>query len=145
MRKENITPNKIYTTTQLDILIEVVNKTDEVKKSDLLKSEFIRRLSIYIINKSGMVLVSFGEDKKLNGCIVVSRHLDKLGEYLYIDFAWIDSHYPHLKEKFEEEIIGTCKVRGIKRIQMRMNKGFKAMYKLYGVYEIARILEKEVI
>ncbi|MCK4321989.1 hypothetical protein KAX08_05695 [candidate division WOR-3 bacterium] len=145
MDKKEIKLNTIYYTTNLETLMEVVEKTDEVKKSDLLKSEFIRRLGTYIIGKSGMVLVSFGEDKKLNGCMVVSRHLDKIGEYLWIDFAWLDSRYPHLKEKFEEEIIGTCKVRGIKRIQARMNRGFKAMSKLYNTREVARILEKKVI
>ena len=135
----------IYYTTKYDILEEVVRKTDEIKNNDLLMSEFIIRLGVYITNKSGMVLVSFGEDKKLNGCMVVSRHIDRLGEYCWIDFAWIDSHCNHLREKFLEEIAGTCKIRGIKRIQMRMSRGYKAMNKLYGTYEIGRILEKEVI
>ena len=144
MIKEDIKPDTIYYTTNFDTLVEVVKKTDLVKNSDLLKSEFIMRLGIYITNKSGMILVSFGEDKELNGCLVVSRHIDKIGEYLWIDFGWISPHYPHLKEKFYDEIMGNCKIRGIKRIQMRMSRGFKAMHRLYGTYEIARILEKEV-
>jgi len=135
----------IYYTTKFEILQEVVRKTDEIKNNDLLKSEFIARLSIYVTNKSGMILVSFGEDKALNGCMVVSRHMDRIGEYLWIDFAWIDPHFNYLREKYLEEIIGTCKVRGIKRIQMRMNRGYEAMNKLYGTYEVAKILEKEVM
>ena len=134
----------IYYTTKYDILEEIVLKTDEIKNNDLLKSEFIIRLGVYITNKSGMVLVSFGEDKKMNGCMVVSRHIDKLGEYLWIDFAWLDPHCSHLKEKYRDEIMETCKLRGIRRIQMRMNRGYSAMHKLYGTYEIARILEVEV-
>jgi len=145
MEEEEILANTIYYTTKLSTLIEVVDKTDLVKNSDLLKSEFIARLGQYIATKTGIVLVSFGEDKKLNGCVVVSKHLDKIGEYLWVDFAWIDPQYLHLKEKFEEEIMTACRDRGIKRIQARMNRGFKAMEKLYGVKEIARILEKEVI
>jgi len=145
MIKEDIKADTIYYTSDFDTLAEVVKKTDLVKNSDLLKSEFIRWLISYIANKTGMVLVSFGEDKELNGCMVLSRHIDKMGEYLWIDFAYIDSHCPHLKEKFEEEIVGDCKIWGIKRIQARMNRGFKAMEKLYGAKEIARIIEKEVI
>lgn len=145
MKKEEIKPNVIYYTTNYDVLEEVVKKIDEVKGGDLLKVEFIRRLTKYIYTGSGMVLVSFGEDKKLNGCHVISRHLDKFGEYLWIDFSWIDPHCPGLRKKYYEEIVGTCRVRDIKRIQVRMNKGFKAMERLFGAKEIARILEKKVI
>jgi len=145
MKKETIEPNKIYFTTNVETMIEVVKKTDEMKKSDMLKEDFIRRLATYIYGGSGMVLVSFNKSKELNGCIVLARQRDNQGDYLWIDFAWIDPHYPDLRKKFEEEIVGTCKVRGIERIQMRMNHGFKAMNKLYGTYEIGRILEKKVI
>lgn len=144
MKEEEILANTIYYTTKLSTLIEVVDKTDLVKNSDLLKSEFIKRLGIYVANKTGMVLVSFGEDRKLNGCMVISRHIDKKGQYLWIDFCWIDAHYPHLREIFEEEITVMCKVRGIKRIQTRMSKGWKAMKRLYNTYEVARILERKV-
>lgn len=145
MKKEEIEPNVIYYTTNYDVLEEVVRKTDEAKNSDLEKVEFVRRLANYIYTETGMVLVSFGEDKKLNGCHVISRHKDKFGEYLWIDFSWIDPHCPGLRKKYYDEIVGTCRVRGIKRIQMRMNRGFKAMEKLFGTQEIARILEKKVI
>ena len=135
----------IYYTTKFEILQEVVRKTDEIKNNDLLKSEFALRLSVYVTNKSGMILVSFGEDKKMNGCMVISRHIDRMGEYVWIDFAWVDPNSRHLTEKYKQEIMETCKLRGIKRIQMRMNRGYKAMEKLHGAYEVARILEKEVI
>lgn len=144
MEQKDIKANTIYYTTKLDVLTEVVAKTDEVKNNDLLKSEFATRLGIYITNKSGLIMVSFGEDKKLNGCMVVSRHLDKIGEYVWIDFAWGDPHCRYLRKKFEDELVANCKLRGIKRIQMRMNRGYKAMKKLWGTYEIAKILEKEV-
>jgi len=145
MKKEAIIPNIIYATTRFDVLAEVVNKLDKVKGTDILKEDFEALLIRYIVGQTGMVLVSFGENKKMNGCIVVSRQRDKRGEYLWIDLAWIDSHYPKLHTKFRDEIIETCKVRGIKRLQMRMKEGFKAMLKLYGVYEISKIIEKEVI
>ena len=144
MEKEHVKPNVIYYTTNLSTLIEVVQKTELVKKSDLLQSEFIKLLGVYVTNKSGMVLVSFGLDGKLNGCMVISRHIDKKGEYIFIDFAWIDPHYSHLRNKYQEEVINECKTRGIKRIQARMNRGFKVMEKLYNAYEIGRIIEKEV-
>lgn len=146
MKKEEIIPGTIYYTTNLQTLIQVVDKTEEIKKSDMLKEEFIKLLGIYVANKSGLVLVSFKDDKEtINGCMVVSRHHDRRGQYLYVDFAWIDPKYPKLNKKFEDEIMTACKTRGIKRIHTRMNKGFKAMKKLYGAYEIGRILEKEVI
>jgi len=144
MEQKDIKPDCIYYTTKYDVLEEVVRKTQEVKNSDLLMSEFITRLGIYITNKSGLILVSFGEDKKLNGCMVVSRHLDRIGEYVWIDFAWVDPHCRYMRQKYEDEIMANCKIRGIKRIQARMNRGFKAMYRLYGAYEIGRIIEKEV-
>jgi len=145
MEQKDIKANAIYYTTKYEILEQVVNKTNEIKNNDILMSEFILRLGVYITNKSGLIMVSFGEDKKMNGCMVVSRHIDKFGEYLWIDFAWLDPHCRHLREKYEEEIVGTCKIRGIKRIMMRMNKGYSAMEKLYGATEIAKILQKEVI
>ena len=145
MEQKDIKPDCIYYTTKYDVLEEVVKKTDDIRRSDLLKSEFITRLGIYITNKSGLVLVSFGKDKKLNGCMVVSRHMDKIGEYVWIDFAWVDPHCRYMRVKFRDEIFANCKLRGIRRIQMRMNRGYKAMNKLYGTYEIGRILEKEVI
>ena len=145
MKKENRIPNVIYATTEFDILAQVVDKLDEIKGNDILKQDFELLLIRYIVGQSGMVLVSFGEDKEMNGCTVVSRQKDKRGEYLWIDLAWIDSHYPKLHLKFRDELIETCKVRGIKRIQMRMKRGFKAMQKLYGVYEISKIIEKKVI
>lgn len=145
MKKEDRIPNIVYTTTDLDILAQVVDKLDEVEGSDIIKQDFMVLLTKYILGQSGMVLVSFGEDKEMKGCMVVSRQRDKRGQYLWIDFAWIDSHYPKLHIKFRDEIIGTCKVRGIKRIQGKMKRGFDAMEKLYGAKEIAKILEKEVI
>ena len=145
MKKEDIEPNVIYYSTNYDVLAEVVKKLDEIKKNDILKEEFVFRLGKYLINKTGMVLVSFGEDKELNGCIVISRQLDSIGEYLWVDFAYINPHCPDLRKKFYDEIIGQCKTRGIKRIQARMNRGFKVMERLFGAKEIARILEKEVI
>ena len=145
MKKEEIKADIVYYTTNFDVLKEVVNKTQEIKNNDLLVSEFIIRLGRYITNKSGLVLVSFGEDKKLNGCMVVSRHIDRIGEYVWIDFAWIDPHCRHLREKYEEELVSNCKIRGIKRIQMRMNRGYRAMKRLSNTYEIGRILEKEVV
>ncbi len=144
MKKEDIIPDTVYFTNNIEVLAEVVKKTDEVKKNDILKEDFSFRLGKYLYTRTGMVLVSFDEKKELNGCIVISKQRDNLGEYLWIDFAWIDPRCNYLREKFEEEIIGTCKVRGIKRIQTRMSRGFKAMQKLYGVYEIAKIIEKEV-
>ena len=98
MEQKDIKPNNVYYTTKYEVLEEVVRKTDEIKNNDLLKSEFITRLGIYITNKSGLVLVSFGEDKKLNGCMVVSRHLDKIGEYVWIDFAWVDPHCGYMRK-----------------------------------------------
>ena len=145
MKKEDIKANTVYYTSNYDVLREVINKTDEIEKSDMLKEEFALRIGKYLVNRTGMVLVSFREDKELNGCHVISRQRDKFGEYLWIDFSWIDPHCPNLRKKFYEEIIDQCKKRGIKRIQMRMAKGFKAMEKLFGTYEIGRILEKEVI
>ena len=145
MEQDMVKANVIYYTTKFEILQEVVRKTDEIKNNDLLKSEFIARLGIYVTNKSGMVLVSFGENKKLNSCMVLSRHIDKFGEYLWVDFAYIDKNSQHLREKYREEIMETCKLRGIRRIQMRMSKGYKAMGKLFNAHEIAKILEIEVV
>ena len=145
MKQGEIKPNTIYYTTKYEVLEEVVRKTDEVENSDLLKRDFIIRLGTYITNKSGLIMVSFGEDKKLSGCMVVSRHIDRIGEYVWIDFAWVDPHCRYMRQKFEEEIVANCKIRGIKRIQARMNRGYKAMEKLYGAKEIAKILEREVI
>jgi len=145
MLENEIKSNCIYYTSKYSVLEQVVAKTDEIKNNDLLKSEFMIRLGVYVTNKSGMVLVTFGEDKKLNSCMVLSRHIDKFGEYLWVDFAYIDKNSQHLREKYKEEIMETCKLRGIKRIQMRMSRGYKAMGKLYNAYEIARILEIGVV
>lgn len=145
MKKEEIKPGEIYYSSNYDVLVEVVKKLDEIKKNDILRDEFILRLGRYLIDKTGMVLVSFGELKELTGCVVISRKLDKFGEYLWVDFAWISPNEMNLRNKFYNEIMEQCKKRGIKRIQARMSKGYKAMEKLFGTKEIARILEKEVI
>jgi len=144
MDRSKLKENKVYYTTNFDVLQEVCMKTYEVKNNDLDMGNFIRRLGRYVSNKSGMILVSFGEDKKINGCMVLSRHIDGKGEYLWIDFAWISPKARHMRAIYEEEVIGTCKNRGIKRIQMRMARGYKAMKKLYGTVEVARILERKV-
>lgn len=144
MKKEEIEPNTVYFTNNIEVLAEVVKKTGEVKKNDILKEDFTLRLGKYLYTRTGMVLVSFDEKKELNGCIVISKQRDNLGEYLWLDFAWISPKCPDLKKKFYDEIVGTCKMRGIRRIQARMSRGFKAMQKLYGVYEISKIIEKEV-
>jgi hypothetical protein len=145
MKKEDVIPNTIYCTTDFNTLLEVVNKTSEIKNTDILKDDFIILLTKYILSKSGMVLVSFGEDKEMNGCMVVSRQRDKRGQYLWIDFAWINPHYPKLHLKYRDELIGTCKNLGITRIQAKMKRGYDAMEKLYDTKEIAKIIEKEVI
>lgn len=145
MKKEDIVPNVICATTSFDILARVVDKIDEIKDTDILKEDFMVLLTRYILTKSGMVLASFGEDKEMNSCMVISRQRDKKGQYLWIDFAWIDSHYPKLHLKYRDEIIGTCKKLGIKRIQAKMRKGYDAMERLYDAKEIAKIIEKEVI
>jgi len=145
MKKEDRIPNTIYATTNLGILAEVVDKIDEIEGSDLVKGDFEALLVKYVVGQLGMVLVSFGDDKDLNGCMVVSRQRDKRGNYLWIDLAWIDPHYSKLYVKFRDELVETCKRIGIKRIQAKMKRGYDAMEKLYGAKEIAKILEKEVI
>lgn len=145
MKKEETKPNVVYFTTNIGVLAEVVKKTNEVKESDILEEDFVLRLIKYLKTKTGMVLVSFNEDKELNGCMVISKQRDKTGEYLWLDFSWIAPHCPDLAEKFNKEIVETCKARGIKRIQARMSRGFKAMEKLYGAYEIAKIIERKVV
>ena len=134
----------IYYTTKYDILEEVVRKTDEIKNNDLLMSEFIIRLGVYITNKSGMVLVSFGEDKKMSGCVVLSRHIDKQGEYIWLDFCWCDKRYPQLMKKFADEISNTAILYGIKRVQARTNRSIKALNRKYGFYEVAKIIERKI-
>lgn len=145
MKKEDIEPNVVYYTTNYDTLRKVIEKTDEIKDSDLLKEDFILRLSKYLINKTGMVLVTFKENKELNGCQIISKQRDKFGEFLWIDFSWIDPHYPNLGKIFDKEIVETCRAKGIKRIQARMSRGFKAMQRRYGAYEIAKIIERKVV
>ena len=145
MDKSKLKPNVVYYTTNYDILHEVCMKTYEVKNSDLDMAQFILRLGVYVSNKSGMILASFGDDGEMNGCMVLSRHIDKIGEYLWIDFAWIDPKARYMRAIYEEEVMGTCKKRGIKRVQMRMTRGYKAMEKLYGAKTVARIIEREVI
>jgi len=145
MKKEDVIPNVIYVTANFDVLAQVVDKLDEIEESDIVKQDFMVLLTKYISRQVGMVLVSFGEDKELNGCMVLSRQRDKRGEYLWIDLAWIDSRCPKLHVKFRDEVMKTCKIIGIKRIQGKMKRGFDAMEKLYGAKEIAKILEKEVI
>lgn len=144
MKKKEIIPNTIYCTTDFETLSKVVEKADEANNSDLLKSEFVRRLANFIINGSGIVLVSFDEKKELNGCVVLSRHLDKKGEYIWIDFRWNDPHNIELFNKFYNEVIGTCKVRGVKRIQGRSDRGFRVVKEYYGAYEIGKIFEVNV-
>ncbi len=145
MKEEEIQANEIYYTTKLSTLIQVVDKIDEIKGSDILKEDFIVSLGKYVKCKTGMVLVSFGEEKKLNGCMVVSKQRDNKGDFLWIDLAWISPKYPKLHIKYRDEIIETCKSRGIKRIQARMRRGYNAMERLYGAEEIAKIIEKKVI
>jgi len=145
MKKEDVIPNVIYVTANFDVLAQVVDKLDEIEESDIVKQDFMVLLTKYISRQVGMVLVSFGEDKELTGCMVLSRQRDKRGEYLWIDLAWIDPHYPKLHVKFRDEVMKTCKTIGIKRIQAKMKRGFDTMEKLYGAKEIAKILEKEVI
>lgn len=145
MKKEDIVPNKIYFTTDVDTILKVVDKTDQMKKSDMLKDDFVRRLATYVYGGTGMVLVSFDEERELNGCMVITRQRDKRGEYLWIEFAWCNPHYPKLMKQFEDEVIGTAKVRGIKRIQARTSrKSIKALEKKYGAREIGKIIEREV-
>jgi len=144
MKKEEIIPNTIYFTTNFETLIEVIKKLDEVKNNDLPKEDFVKRLTAYITQGSGMVLVSFNEKKELNGCVVISRHLDKKGYFLWLDFRWIDDNYKELMNKFYNEVIGLCKEWGIERIQGRANRCFRVVEKYYGAYEIGRIFELKV-
>ena len=138
--KEDIKPNTIYYTTNIETLNEVVKKIDK-KNSHLSKNEFAKKLATYITNKMGMVLVSFNEKKELNGCVVLSHHIDRKGEYLWYDFHWTDPNRESLMDKFYNEIIGVCKSLGIKRMQGRAGRCFRVVKKYYGAYEIGRIFE----
>jgi len=145
MEKKDIIPNQIYYTTNLEILAEVVEKNERIKNSDFLKSEFLKSLISYAINKNGIVLVSFNEEKKLNGCVVLSRHLDEQGEYIFFDFRWLDpANYKELMHKYYNEVIGTAKVRGIKRIQGTAGRCFRVAEKYYHAHEISRNFEINV-
>ena len=144
MKKEEIKANTIYYTTNYETLEEVVRKTDEIKNSDLLKSEFILRLGIYVTNKSGLVMVTFNKSGKMNSCMVISRHIDGLGQYAWLDFCWCDKHYPQLMRKYQDEITKLCQYYGVERVQARTNRSIKALNRKYGFCEIAKIIERKV-
>lgn len=142
MEKEEIIPNTIYYTTNYETLAEVVKKFAETSNSDILVSDFAKILINNIINKSGIVLVSFNEKKELNGCIVLSMHRDKKGDYVWFDFRWIErSCYKELMRLFYNKVISSCKEKGVKRLQGMGERCFRVINKYYGAYEIGRIFE----
>jgi hypothetical protein len=141
MKKEDIVSNVVYYTTDFETLVEVVKKQSETKNSNILTRDFTKMLMSSIARKSCMVLVSFDEEKKLNGCWVISRHQDKKGDYLWFDFRWNDPHNVELFDKFYNEALSVCKATGIKRAQGSSDRCFRVVKRYYGAHEIGRIFE----
>ena len=140
-------PNEIYSASTYEEFMEICNKLEEVKDCEVTKEKLFNYMYAGLHNKRTFSFMSYGEDEKINSCVVVSvgkNIIDDLA--LYVIFIWIDSHYPTLWKKYLEFVENVAKeFKAKKIIGSTKRDGFGKKLEKFGYKETYRIIEKEVI
>ena len=141
--------NEIYHASNYETLMEICSKLKEVKDCELKEEALFNYIYAGLQNKRTFSFVSYGEDEKINGCIVISvgkNLIDNLA--LYVIFIWIDSHYPKLWLKYMEFVDNAAKEFKVKKIigSTRIDsEAYMKRLERFGYKRTYRIIEKEVI
>lgn len=134
--------SKIFFSNRVEHLIQICKKVNTMKDKNLNPAGFLKYMITGIQDKNTVIFISFGEDKKMNGCSVLTIVNSMEGTFLWIDFVWIKPGEETLGQEFLTAVEKVAKELEIKKIMGRMTGRFKAAEKVYGFIESYRVIEK---
>ena len=141
-------PNEIYFASTYEEFMEICDKLEEVKDCELKKEKLFNYMYKGLQTKRTFSFVSYGEDEKINSCIVISIGKNLIdGLALYVIFTWIDAHYPRLWKKYLEFVDNVAKEFKIKKIigSTRIDsEAYMKRLEKFGYKRTYRIIEKEI-
>ena len=137
----------IFISNKVEHLVQICKKIDEQNDKQLNPAEFLKYMLMGIQNKHTLVLVSFpndDENKKINGCAVITIINSNEETFLWIDYTWIDKTAKTLGKKFLETIENITKEMDINIIKGRTIRNCEAIEKKYGFIKDYTVIKKDL-
>jgi len=141
-------PNEIYFASSYKEFMEICDKLKEVKDCELTEEKLFNYMYAGMYNKKTFPFVSYGEDEKMNGCMVLTAGKSLIDDLvIYGIFTWIDKNSPKLWKKymeFTENVAKEFKAKKIIGSTKRNSEAIENKFGKYGYKKTYNIIEKEI-
>lgn len=138
---------KICEVNDVESFIAICGKIKEVRECLTKESDFLDYLVSGKYSKSVFSFISYDDNEKMNGCLILSKGKDFSGDFLFITFIWIDKHSPKLWLKFVRTWEDKAREIGVKRIVISTKRDTKVIERKLGKYDYEKkynVFEKTV-
>ena len=143
-----IEPNKVYYinkgnfASQANVLAKICTTLNSVKEP-IDPHIFLDYVSKGLAFGRCIILVTFNEAQELNACMVTFlNHVPIKGKVLWIEWAWTDGKDLKIGKTVMEAVEELARQIGANRVAGAMTRGFKAVFRKYGLKEAYRVVEK---
>jgi len=136
----------ITKTNDIQDFLIICDELNKVKNCRINSNKLTMHMSC---NPNVSTYVSHDNNNKLNGCVVLLKTMDILGDLIFfVLFQWRDSHFPKLAQEFIEFASERAKEEGISKIVFTNSRDEKVVERASGKYGFRKaysVWEKEVI
>lgn len=141
----NIKPFTPYLTYDPEDLNNICAKV-HIWDNDADIKHFYQFMRSGLFNHRVLPFIAYNENNNMIGCVVVSVSQSPMNpdDVLYIQWLWIDPHYPSFWKKGMELLVELCQKLKIKKMVGNTRRLPKAMEKKFGFIQTDAIIEKEV-
>lgn len=133
----------IFITRNTDHLIEIANKTKEMKNKQLEPAGFLKHMLVGVKDNRTIVLRS-PEKGKMDSCIVMTIIKEFSKVILWIDFVWTDPENKKIGDKLMKAVDDTANTLEADSIQGRMTRGMRGAKKKYGFKKVYEVISKSI-
>jgi len=139
-------PLEFYLTYNHNDLTNICEKLKEWD-SEANTDQFYAYMKSGLVNQKVYPFVAYNSIGDIIACAVLSAAASPMyiDSVLYIQWVWIDPHYPSLWKKGMKFLYEICKQFGIKKITGNTRRLPEAFQRKFGFIQTDAIIEKEVI
>jgi len=137
--------NKLNFASQANVMAKICTTLKYAEKEPIDPYIFLEYVSKGLAFGRCIILVTFNEKEDLSSCVVMFLNNNPIkGKILFIEWAWSDGKDLKLGLEVFKKIEELAKELKADRIAASMTRGFKAVYKRYGLKEVYTVVEKRI-